>query len=293
MLDIAIIGAGPAGFSAAINAVIRNKEVKVIGKDPKTSLLYKAEEVNNYLGMPKLTGEEMVNSFAKHAKELGVDVIEGNVVEVYDMGSHYTLNVDNEFIDAKTIILATGIAKAKYFDGESEFVGRGVSYCATCDGMLYRDKTVAVVAEDKNEYFEEVKYLSEIVEKLYLIPKFEINEELPKNVEVLYDKPVAVEGMEYVKVLKMKNHKVEIDGLFILRETMPIGQLIKGIELDENVIKVNRNMETNIRGVYAAGDCTGKPFQVAKAVGEGLIAGLSVVSYLSKVEKESKVTSLV
>jgi len=286
MLDIAIIGAGPAGLSAALNGVIRNKKVEIFGKKPETSAIFKAENVNNYLGMPNLTGEEMIDQFLNHALDVGVKFNEALVSEIYDMGDYYTLNVDNDFVDAKTILVATGIPKARFVLGEEEYIGRGVSYCATCDGMLYRDRDIIVVAEDKEAYAEEVRYLQDIAKKVYLVAKFDVKEKFNDNVEVIKNRLKIVKGEDYFKKVELVNEiEIEAEGLFILRETMPVAKLIRGIEMDENFIKVNRNLETNLKGIYAAGDCTGKPFQVAKAVGEGLTAGLNIVSYIDKVEK--------
>ena len=120
MLDMAIIGAGPAGLSAAINARIRNKEVKVFGNDPTTSYLYKAERVDNYIGMLGATGQEMIESFVGHAKEMGVEIEKKKVLEIFSMGDYYVLNAENEFIEAKTVILANGIAKSNMLPGEEK-----------------------------------------------------------------------------------------------------------------------------------------------------------------------------
>ncbi|WP_010166743.1 NAD(P)/FAD-dependent oxidoreductase [Candidatus Epulonipiscium viviparus] len=283
MLDIAIIGSGPAGLSAAINGVIRNKEVKVFGTDPeKSSYLRKAEKIDNYLGMPGISGEEMIRKFVEHAKEMGVQFHSGRVIQIFQMDDYFTLNVENEFIDAKTIILANGIVNEKAIEGETEFLGRGVSYCATCDGPLYRGKT-AVLVGDSEAAEEDVNYLAEVCEKVYYVPLHKKTEKVDSRVEVIHDKPVAIEGEETVKTLKLKdNEELNVNGVFIIKDTVPTTQLLQGIEIVDKAIKVNQYMETNLKGVYAAGDCTGRPFQVAKAVGQGTTAALQAVSYLHK-----------
>ena len=282
MLDIAIIGAGPAGLSAAINGMIRNKKVKVIGKDPKTSYLYKAEKVDNYLGTHNVTGPEMVDQFVKHALEMGVDIEEGRVLEIFPMGDYYALNVDNNFIEAKTVIIANGLGKSKAMPGEKEYLGKGVSYCATCDGMLYRDKTVVLIGETA-EAEEDANYLQEVTGKTYYVPLYEEIQHVNENVEIIRAKPKKILGEQVVTGLTLDDRDIEAQGVFIAKETTPIAQILGGLELENNSIKVSRFMETNMPGIFAAGDCTGRPYQVSKAVGEGVVAALEAVSYLHKI----------
>ncbi|MHC1750135.1 MAG: NAD(P)/FAD-dependent oxidoreductase [Cellulosilyticaceae bacterium] len=279
MLDMAVIGAGPAGLSAAINASIRNKKVKVFGNAPNTSYIYKAERVDNYIGMLGVSGKQMVEEFVNHAKEMGVEIQESRVLEIFPMGDYYVLNVENEFIEAKTIVLANGLSKAKVLPGENEFLGKGVSYCATCDGPLYRDKTVVLIGESEIAE-EDVHYLSEVCEKVYYIPMYTNNPVNLHNVEIIKDKPKKILGENTVTELVLTDTVLNVDGVFIIKENIPTTQLLKGIEMENQSIKVNRFMETNMAGVYAAGDCTGRPYQVAKAVGEGSVASLQAVSYL-------------
>lgn len=284
MLDIAIIGAGPAGLSAAINGMIRNKKVKVFGNNPTTSYIYKAERVDNYIGMFGVTGKEMVESFVGHAKEMDVEIQEKRVIEIFPLGESYMLNVENEFIEAKTVILANGLSKSKTLPGESELLGRGVSYCATCDGPLYRGKSVVLIG-DSHVAEEDVNYLAEVCEKVYYVPLYKEIKNLRSNIEVIYDKPKKVLGEHIVKGLELADTTLDVDGVFIIKESIPTTQLLKGLELDNKSIKVNNFMETNMPGIYAAGDCTGRPYQVAKAVGQGTTAALQAVTYLHNVEK--------
>lgn len=286
MLDIAIIGSGPAGLSAAINGVIRNKKVKIFGNDISTSYLYKAERVDNYLGMFGATGREMMENFYGHAKEMNVEIENKKVLEIFPMGDFYMLNVENEFIEAKTVILANGITKANTLPGEEVLLGRGVSYCATCDGPLYREKTVALIGDSKHAE-EDVNYLSEICEKVYYIPLYKDFGTFGENVAILADRPKSIAGENFVEKLVLKDSELEVSGVFIIKESIPTTQLLKGLELEDKAIKVNNFMETNMPGVYAAGDCTGRPYQVAKAVGQGTTAALQAVSYLHAKEKEA------
>lgn len=279
MIDIAIIGGGPAGLSAAINAAQRNKKVTVFGRGIETSMLYKAEKVDNYIGMPDITGKKMLEDFLSHAVNKGVEIKHNKVYQIFKTGDFFTLNADNNFIEAKKVIIASGIEKGKPIKGEKELVGRGVSYCATCDGMLYRNKDVAMIADSESAE-EDLKFLSEICSKVYFVPLYKFIGEVPENVEIINKKPLEVKGGNVVEGLSFGDMTVECKGVFIIKESVPVTSLIDGIELENGAIRVNRQMQTSVEGVYAAGDCTGAPFQISKAVGEGLVAALSAVREL-------------
>lgn len=283
MYDIIVIGSGPAGLSAGMNACVRNKKVKIIGNNIKSSYLYKAENVDNYLGFKNITGKKMMEKFFKHIQDMEVEYQEGKVDEIYSMGDFFSINANNDFIDAKSIIIATGLAKNNFFKGEEEYIGKGVSYCATCDGNLYRGKNIIIIGESK-ECEEDVKFLSEIAKNIVFIPKYKNVKVDIENVEIKKGNIKEIVGEDFANGIIIDKDKIDADGIFIIRNTVPIAKLIDGLEIEKNSIKVNRFMETNIKGVFAAGDCTGRPFQVAKAVGEGLIAGLQASTYISKLE---------
>ena len=284
MLDIAIIGAGPAGLSAAITGAIRNKKVKVFGNPMNTSFIYKAERVDNYIGMLGVSGHEMMTRFVDHAKELGVEIQTGKVIEIFPMGTSYMLNVENEFIEAKTVILANGISKNTALEGENEFLGKGVSYCATCDGPLYRGRAVAVIGDSPHAE-EDANYLAEICDQVYYIPLYKEIAHLDEKIEVMRIRPKKIFGENVVGGLEYHEGSLDVSGIFIIKESIPTTKLLSSLELEGQAIKVNRMMETNLPGVYAAGDCTGRPYQVPKAVGEGNIAVLQAVSYLNAKDK--------
>lgn len=275
MIDIAIIGAGPAGLSAAINSVIRNKKTIVFGNKPESSFLYKAERVDNYLGMPFLSGKQMIDAFWKHANSMNVKIEIKKVQQIFPMDNYYTINANNEFYDAKKIIIAIGVQKSKYIEGEKDYIGKGVSYCATCDGMLYKNKTIILIGETQ-EAVEDIKYLSQICKKVYFISKY-LPEVSAYNIEQLNGKVNKIYGEDVVKQIKIDDRMIDVDGVFFVKENTPINSLIDGLEMNGNYINVNRNMETNFKGIYAAGDCTGKPLQISKAVSEGLIAAQSAI----------------
>ena len=273
MIDVAIIGCGPAGLSAAINVVQNGKKAVVFGKGPQASLLWKAEKVDNYLGIPDVSGKEIMERFYDHAKNKGVEFMEKKVSQILPTGDSFSINAENDIYNAKVIILATGVERTQLIKGESKFVGSGVSYCASCDAMLYMDKTVFVALESESGE-EEALILSDLCRKVYFLPKYELKKPVPKNVEVLSGEIEEILGKGYVSSVKVGGNEIKCDGVFILRESVPPSSLIFSLASIGNIIRVDKDMETNVKGVFAAGDCTGKPFQIAKAVGDGLVAGM-------------------
>lgn len=277
--DIAIIGSGPAGITAAINAEIRNKKTIVFGNYNLSNKLYKAPKIDNYVGFPGITGKDLVKHFKEHLNEMNIEITNKRVDNVYNMGDYYSLMVNNEMYESKTLILATGVEFGKPFKGEKEFLGNGVGYCATCDAALYKDKIVTIIGYNK-ESIEEANYVSELASKVYFIPMYKDEYKLNDNIEIINDRPVEIYGTTKVERLLLKNKELETDGIFILRDSVAPDQLVPGIEVDGNHIKTNKNMETNFKGCYAAGDCIGKPYQYLKSMGEGQIAALNAVSYI-------------
>ncbi len=284
MIDIAIIGNGPAGMSAAINAVARNKTVEIFGRDYKTTALYKAEKINNFLGMEDVTGAEMMDNFYNQVVANGVKVNQGRVQQIMAFGDYFMINCDNEIYQAKTVIIATGINKVSTIKNESDFLGKGLSYCATCDGMLYRGKDV-VLAGEIEEALEDVKFLSEVCKSVTYVCKDEPEETLSENVRVIKSKIKEINGDKTVnQVILATGEEIETEGVFVIKESIPSATLIDGLELDGNSIKINRVCETNIKGVYACGDVTGWPYQVSNATGEGLIAAQQAAKYLTSIK---------
>lgn len=279
--DIAIIGTGPAGLEAAINAKIRNKNIILFGNKELSSKLVKAPKVNNFLGFYDIKGSELKNKFATHIKAMGISIIPERINNVYAMGDYFALMVNDKIYEAKSIILATGIEYSKPLKGEEKFLGKGVGYCATCDAPLYKGKKVVIVGYNK-ESEEETNYVSELTSKIYYIPMYKGEYKLNSNVEIIKHKPVEIVGDDRVTKIILEQGEIITDGVFMLRDSLSPDQLVPGLQIEEGHIKVDRNMKTNIEGCYAAGDCIGKPYQYIKAAGEGLVAALSAVSYLDK-----------
>lgn len=279
-VDVAIIGCGPAGLSAAINVKARNRTLLLAGPKLCSTSLHKAHKINNYLGIPGLSGEELRKTFLAHVNEMGVAVTQISVSGIYPVDGAFQLQVKDDFLEAKAVILTTGVFAAKHFPGEAELVGKGVSYCGTCDAMFYQGKTLAVVSEGP-EHEEETNFLAEVAEKVYYIPQYQDVGELAGNVEVLRDKVKELTGGDRVEaVVLAERGLLAVDGVFLFKEQMPMTQLLPGIELEDKHIRVDTMMATNIPGIFAAGDVAGKPYQVAKAVGQGQLAALSAVAYV-------------
>ncbi|HJA26228.1 MAG TPA: FAD-dependent oxidoreductase [Candidatus Fournierella merdigallinarum] len=278
ILDCAVVGGGPAGLSAAINLHQRGKTVRVLGAAP--GLLAKAERVDNYLGLPGLSGSEMLAAFTGHAKALGIEAEPGRVANIMPMDERLMLNFDGDILEARAVILAGGVAKAKPVAGESEFLGRGVSYCATCDGMLYRGRQVAVWGLSP-EAAGEANFLASIGCKVrFVSPRRP--PELDSAIEHIPGAVQAVGGGDTVEWVRVAGEELAVQGVFVLRSAIAPDTLLPGLAIQDGFVQVDRRMATNIPGVFAAGDITGAPLQVAKAVGEGLIAGLSAAEYLDK-----------
>lgn len=268
MYDVVVVGGGPAGLSAAVNVRARNRSVLVVTNPPQESALYKAERVDNHLGMPGLSGAAMLEDFLTHAKQAGAEVRGGKVLSIMPMGSSFMLSIGSDVAEARAVVLATGVARGVKYPGEAELLGAGVSYCATCDGMLYRNKKVAVIGLSADAPHE-----AEFLRSL--------------GCEVLYfDKPgkFEIKGQGRVEALVAGGEEHPVDGVFILRPTMALTDLLPGLATESGYVAVDRQMRTNLPGVFAAGDCTGAPIQVSKALGEGLIAGQQAAQYAKQQE---------
>lgn len=283
--DAAIIGTGPAGLSAALNLQIHQKNFIWIGSRTLSDKVSKAEKISNYPGFTDVSGAALQEAFLQQVQEKNLPIIEQMVNSIISMGSHYAVMAGSEFYEAKTILLATGVAAVGTLPGEQEKVGKGVSYCATCDGMLYRGKTIGIVCG--NARFEhEVRYLAELAQTVYYFPNYQNVGELPENIQVMEDKAKGVLGEKRVNGISLRSGDIlPVDGVFCLRDAVSLATLLPKLATEKNHIAVDRSMATNLPGVFAAGDCTGRPYQYAKAIGEGNVAAHSIIEYLAQKEK--------
>ncbi len=261
--EILVIGGGPAGLSAALNARARGKSVLVVTNPLEENPLWKSEKVDNYLGLPGVTGGEMLSTMRRHAETAGAEFVSGRALTAAYMMDRWYVSIGSDMENAKAVILAAGVARGKKFPGETEYLGRGVSYCATCDGMLYRGKRVAVLGFADSAR-QEASFLESI------------------GCSVIYfDRPrtCSIAGGDQVERVTCDGKTEAVSGVFLLRPTMAPTDLFPELAVEGGYVKVDRKMATNLPGVFAAGDCTGGPLQVAKAVGEGLIAGQSAAAF--------------
>mgnify|MGYP001150747623 FL=1 len=274
--DIIVLGSGPAGLAAAVAARGRDKNVLVVGNRWQDSPLARAERVDNYPGLPGRTGFELMEEFVRHAQALDVAFVVGRALSLLAWNG-FSVTVGSQVYQGRALILAPGVVRAAKYPGEAEYLGRGVSYCATCDGMLYRNKPVVVVglAPDAPS---EANYLKSLGCQVTYVS--------PHEPEGLEDIPwikagrLAVKGEQNVTGLEADGSPLPCSGIFILRRAVAPTDLLPALKTEEGVIQVDRGMATNLPGVFAAGDCTGGPLQVSKAVGEGHVAALSACAYL-------------
>ncbi|MGL5540432.1 MAG: NAD(P)/FAD-dependent oxidoreductase [Erysipelotrichaceae bacterium] len=281
ILDVVVIGSGPAGVSAAINAKVRNKSVKLFGYKHLSNKIVKAHRVDNYLGLPQITGPELKDAFYDHLTKMDLDITEEKITAVYPNGDTFMIIGANQMYHAKTVIIASGVDLGKQIENELNLLGAGVSYCATCDAMLYKGKDVAIIGYNE-EGEHEANFVAEIVNKVYYIPVNSTPSILHESVEVVKDVPLKIEGEQYVTGLQLRGSHLAVDGVFVLRDSVEPSQLMAELEIDNKHIKVSRLMETSVPGVFAAGDVVGRPYQYLKAAGEGLIAGLSAAEYIDR-----------
>lgn len=280
--DLVILGCGPAGLSAAINATIRNKEVVVMGTEICSPPLHKAQVVDNYLGLPAMKGKDLLDVFQEHAEKMGVKIMAQKAETITEMDGLYLILLGEDVITSRTIVIATGVPYKPTLPQEDFFLGKGLGYCATCDGPIYRGKDVLLIGHS-DEAEHEANFMAEICNKVYYIPLYKKVGSLDSRVQILDSRPDSIIGTDFVEGLRLKDgREIAVEGLFVLGgETAP-DRLIPGLKIEKNHIIVNRQQETNLPGVYAAGDCTGPPYQVAKSVGEGQVAGLNAAKYASK-----------
>lgn len=282
MFDAAIIGTGPAGLSAAINLKLHEKSFVWFGSRSMSDKVEKAERIMNYPGMPNITGKELSDSFKRHAEEMGLEITDKMVNSIIKSGNKYVLMADNDMYEVRTLVLATGVVNATSIKGEEELLGKGVSYCATCDGFLYKNKTIAVVCGAKR-FEHEVEYLAGIADKVYLFPLYKDVNIASDNVEFIRQVPCGICGEKRVTGVSLKDGGLlKVDGVFLLRSAIAPSTLLSGLQVEAGHVVVDRNMATSLPGCFAAGDCTGRPYQYTKAVGEGNVAAHSLLDYLAK-----------
>lgn len=288
MTDCVIIGSGVAGISAALTLKARGIDFVLFGDKNLSGKIEKAEQVKNYPAFLGKSGAEFRDILQRQLEQNGIAVSAGRAVGIYKGKNTISVQTDkNEWIEAQTAILACGVAMAESVKGEKEFLGRGVSYCATCDAALYKGKTVLALVESE-EFFGDIEVLENTAKKVFISPMGRGSKEnfayLPKkeSTEICTDQLVEITGDLRIKKAVFSVREVEIDGVFILKESLPLSSVCGGLKTDGRHVVVDRQMRTNLEGIFAAGDCTGTPYQYAKAAGEGNVAAHSVAEFLRK-----------
>ena len=286
MYDVIIVGAGPAGISASLYTIRRNLKTLIIYKEK--SALEKSTKIENYYGFENgINGEELYKIGIRQAQNIGAEVIKDEVTNIkidYLNEKEYTFKVEtlnNEF-KAKSVILATGNKKNKpNIKNMDKYEGKGISYCAICDGFFYRNKNVAVIGN--GDYaIAEAKDLQNIAKSITILTNGrQAPEYRAENININTKKIDQIEGENKVEEIDfVDNTKMKIDGIFIAQGVAGSTEFAKkiGAKINNDKIVVDENMKTSIKGLFACGDCTGGLYQVSKAVYDGTKAGLAVLN---------------
>lgn len=297
--DIVIVGAGTAGLSAAIYAVRAGKSVIVLEATTHGGQIVNTPEVENYPGIQKISGFEFANNLYEQAKSLGAEVVYEKVIGIEVNGEEKIVHTAKEDYQAKAVILATGAKNRPLgLEHEKEWIGAGISYCATCDGMFYRGKDVAV-AGGGNTALENAIFLTNYCRKVYLIHRRDAFRGEEKLLQTLKEKPnvefvlnanitrlIGEDGVDGVEVEDKNTHEkrvLDVMGLFVAIGQMPENsEFINVVDLDKGgYIEAKEDCKTKTKGIFTAGDCrTKKVRQLATAASDGAIAALAACEYI-------------
>jgi len=285
IFDTIIIGGGPAGYTAAMYAARAGLSVLVVEMLGPGGQMTQTTQIDNYPGFDQgVDGITLGFQMQSGAHRFGAQTRYAQVRQLELAGKIKKVHLADEVLECRTVILATG-ADHKHLGlpREQELVGKGVAYCATCDGMFYRGKRIAVLSASL-QGVEETHFLAGLASEVdYYSLRRHQTDGLDGNVKVMTEKPVSIGRDDAGITLTTKESTHCYDGIFIFRSAMPLNMLIADLETEGGYIPVDRQMRTNIPGVFAAGDCTGKPLQVPKAVGEGNVAAISAAEWIAKI----------
>ncbi len=294
-VDVAIIGSGPAGIQAAIHAARRKVSVVVIGK-PQNSAMAGAR-IENYFGVPgAMNGDMILKNGIGQAKIFGCTFLEKNIIAASNVADKFSLTTeDDEEILAKSVVIATGISrKGLGVPGEKTLFGKGVSYCAVCDCGFYRGKTVLIIG-DETEAAVSAELMTRYASKVYWVYRTigasenVVNKAANAGVEMINSDVKSIVGSDRVESVVLEDGRsIQTDGVFIelgAKSSADIAMDLDVIPQMDDSIRVNERCETDVPGVFACGDVTGKPWQVARAVGQGCIAGTSAAEYVKGVKE--------
>ncbi|MDE7379592.1 MAG: NAD(P)/FAD-dependent oxidoreductase [Clostridia bacterium] len=281
MYDCIIIGTGVAGVSAALTLKALKRSFIILGDKSLSLKVRSAENIKNYPALPDVSGEQLTAALKDQLKGEEIEITQAKANGVYPSEGGYNVMCGQQVYEAKTVILATGVETVKPVKGELEFLGRGVSYCAVCDGFLYKGKSVAVIAESEEE-LHDVELLSKYAQTIYLFAARKGLQVNAENVKNMSGRVTEIAGdMRVREVVTADGEKLAVDGVFVLKQSVGAGSLVHGLETQNGIVTVDRACATNLAGVFAAGDITGRPYQYAKAAGEGNVCAYSVNAYLN------------
>ena len=299
MFDIIIIGAGPAGLTSAIYARRALKKVLIIEKKTYGGQIINTNEISNYPGEDKISGFQFATNLYNQVKKLDTEIKYENVINI-EKNKNIKVITNNNSYETKTLIIATGLISRKLeLENEDNLIGKGISYCATCDGTLYKDKIVAVVGGGSTA-LEDTLYLSNIAKKVYLIHRREqfrgentIIERIKEkdNIEILLNnkitKIIGKNKLEKIECENNNNEKIDIniDGLFICIGKIPENNIFKKlIDIDQNgYILASEDCKTNVEGIFVAGDIRRKEVrQLVTATADGAVAATKAINYIEE-----------
>jgi thioredoxin reductase (NADPH) len=305
MYDLIIIGGGPAGLSAGIYAVRFGLQTLVLERNEISGQISMSDMVENYPGLPSISGIELMEKYRIHAREVGVETRIAEVLSVRTEGTRKIVSTDSGDLEAKALIIATGAnPKPLNVPGEKEFISKGVSYCAICDGPFFKNKTVVVLGGG-NSAVTDALLLSKIAQKVYLVHRrdrlraakvLQDRASAAPNIELILNNTVleiagSREGVKRVEKIILQDVKskeireLSVSGVFIYVGIHPNTELINVEKNSEGFIKTDRWMETSEKGIFAAGDCSDTPiWQLVAAVRDGAVAATAANEYIEKLK---------
>ena len=281
--DMIIIGGGPGGYTAALYGARAGLATLVMEKMAVGGQMSLTDQIDNYPGFEEgIEGLSLGEKMKNEAERFGARTVFATVLSADLKSDPKVIKTSDDIFYGRTVVIATGAEPRELGVAmEKELVGRGVSYCATCDGALYRGRRTVVIGYSRDEE-KEADFLSELADEVIYIPMYQEFSPWNNKVKVLQNvTPVGMEKENDHLVLKLQEQSIPTDGIFILRDQVAPSQLVPGLQIENNQVIVDRGCRTNIAGLFACGDITGAPYQYIKAAGEGNVAALSAVNYLA------------
>jgi len=287
--DVVVVGSGPAGMSAAVNVANRKRTVAMLGGQAPFGRLLKAHSVANYLGFTIASGQELAAAFVRHLREFSVPLIREKASKIIPDEDGFVVFTEKGFYHAGAVVLASGVYREAEIDGEEDLVGQGVSYCVTCDGRLFAGRRAAFISYSREGEDEASALAEDYGVEVTFVPLYEGDYHVPEGARVLTGaRPSRIAQGDGALLVSLPDEELHVDAVFIYKDSVSPRTLVEGLESDGRHVTVGRHMETAVPGIFAAGDCTGEPYQTAKAVGEGQVAALEAVRFLRERAKTAE-----